>query len=54
MIDPLDGITGFIDGNGDFAVQIGLTENGQCVLGVVYQPLDRSLVSGSFRRRHMD
>jgi 3'(2'), 5'-bisphosphate nucleotidase len=39
MIDPLDGTTGFIDGNGDFAVQIGLTENGLCVLGVVYQPL---------------
>ena len=39
MIDPLDGTTGFIDGNGDFAVQIGLTENGACVLGVVYQPL---------------
>ncbi|MDQ2937341.1 MAG: 3'(2'),5'-bisphosphate nucleotidase CysQ [Acidobacteriota bacterium] len=39
MIDPLDGTTGFIDGNGDFAVQIGLTENGKCVLGVVYQPL---------------
>lgn len=39
MIDPLDGTVGFIDGNGDFAVQIGLTENGECVLGVVYQPL---------------
>jgi 3'(2'), 5'-bisphosphate nucleotidase len=39
MIDPLDGTNGFIDGNGDFAVQIGLTENGQCVLGVVYQPV---------------
>jgi len=39
MIDPLDGTTGFIEGNGDFAVQIGLEENGQCVLGVVYQPL---------------
>src|SRR5216684_3137039 len=23
MIDPLDGTNGFIDGNGDFAVQIG-------------------------------
>src|SRR6185295_12650446 len=23
VIDPLDGTTGFIDGNGDFAVQIG-------------------------------
>lgn len=39
MIDPLDGTTGFIEGNGDFAVQIGLAENGACVLGVVYQPL---------------
>lgn len=39
MIDPLDGTTGFIDGNGDFAVQIGLAENGESVLGVVYQPL---------------
>ncbi len=39
MIDPLDGTTGFIDGNGDFAVQIGLTQNGESVLGVVYQPV---------------
>lgn len=39
MIDPLDGTTGFIDGNGDFAVQIGLAEGGEAVLGVVYQPL---------------
>ena len=39
MIDPLDGTNGFIDGNGDFAVQIGLAENGEAVLGVVYQPL---------------
>jgi len=39
MIDPLDGTSGFIDGNGDFAVQIGLSVNGGSVLGVVYQPL---------------
>ncbi len=39
MIDPLDGTTGFIDGNGDFAVQIGLAEDENCMLGVVYQPL---------------
>lgn len=39
MIDPLDGTNGFIDGNGDFAVQIGLSHDGQCVLGVVSQPL---------------
>ena len=39
MVDPLDGTNGFIDGNGDFAVQIGLAEEGKCALGVVYQPL---------------
>lgn len=39
MVDPLDGTTGFIEGNGDFAVQIGLAQNGQAVLGVVYQPI---------------
>lgn len=39
MIDPLDGTNGFIAGNGDFAVQIGLTEEGYPVLGVVYLPL---------------
>ena len=43
MVDPLDGTNGFIDGNGDFAVQIGLAEAGQCVLGVVYQPLSDML-----------
>ncbi|HKY45544.1 MAG TPA: 3'(2'),5'-bisphosphate nucleotidase CysQ [Pyrinomonadaceae bacterium] len=39
MVDPLDGTNGFIDGNGDFAVQIGLAEEGRCALGIVYQPL---------------
>lgn len=39
MIDPLDGTSGFIARDGDFAVQIGLAVEGQCVLGVVYQPL---------------
>src|SRR6478672_10550718 len=50
MVDPLDGTNGFIDGNGDFAVQIGLVENGECVLGVVYQPrrgvLFRAVIGG--------
>src|SRR5687767_5261214 len=38
MVDPLDGTNGFIAGNGDFAVQIGLAEHGEPVVGVVYQP----------------
>jgi 3'(2'), 5'-bisphosphate nucleotidase len=39
MVDPLDGTKGFIEGNGDFAVQIGLVEDGAPVVGVVYQPV---------------
>jgi 3'(2'), 5'-bisphosphate nucleotidase len=38
MVDPLDGTNGFIAGNGDFAVQIGLAEQGEPVVAVVYQP----------------
>ena len=39
MIDPIDGTKGFIEGNGDFAVQIGLAVEGEAALGVVYQPV---------------
>jgi 3'(2'), 5'-bisphosphate nucleotidase len=39
MVDPLDGTSGFIARDGDFAVQIGLAVDGKSVLGVVYQPL---------------
>lgn len=38
MIDPIDGTKGFIERDGDFAVQIGLTVDGESVLGVVFQP----------------
>ena len=36
MVDPLDGTNGFIAGNGDFAVQIGLAEHGDPIVAVVY------------------
>ncbi|MBC7900022.1 MAG: 3'(2'),5'-bisphosphate nucleotidase CysQ [Saprospiraceae bacterium] len=38
IIDPIDGTSGFIKKNGDFAVQIGLAENGKPVVGVVLFP----------------
>ncbi|MCA1593921.1 MAG: 3'(2'),5'-bisphosphate nucleotidase CysQ [Acidobacteria bacterium] len=38
MVDPLDGTKGFIAGTGDFAVQIGLADRGESVLGVLYAP----------------
>lgn len=39
MIDPIDGTWGFIRKDGDFGVQIALTENGSVTVGVVYLPL---------------
>ena len=47
IIDPLDGTQGFINKNGDFAVQIGLAENGEAVLGVVYVPTENILYYAS-------
>lgn len=38
IIDPLDGTKDFIDKTDEFAVSIGLAENGGPVLGVVYAP----------------
>ena len=43
MVDPLDGTNGFIDGNGDFAVQIGLVEEGEPVVAIVYLPLTQTM-----------
>jgi 3'(2'), 5'-bisphosphate nucleotidase len=43
MIDPIDGTKGFIEKNGDFAVQIGLTENGESILGIVFLPFENIL-----------
>lgn len=43
IIDPLDGTKGFTEKRGDFAVQIGLVDDGEPILGVVYQPLGGSL-----------
>lgn len=54
MIDPMDGTLGFINRQDDFAVQIGLAQNGKSVLGVVYQPVENVLYfasagNGAFR-----
>jgi 3'(2'), 5'-bisphosphate nucleotidase len=55
FIDPIDGTAGFIKKEGDFAVQIGLAEGGEPVLGVVLLPFHEVLYyavkgSGSFAR----
>ena len=38
VIDPIDGTAGFVQKDGDFAVQIGLADAGEAVAGVVYLP----------------
>ncbi|HEX8248669.1 MAG TPA: 3'(2'),5'-bisphosphate nucleotidase CysQ [Pyrinomonadaceae bacterium] len=43
MIDPIDGTWGFIKKDGDFGVQIGLTEGGEVILGVVFLPVHNTL-----------
>ncbi len=45
-IDPIDGTKGFIRRNGDFAVHIGLVEDGKPVLGIVYKPLTKEFYYG--------
>lgn len=47
MIDPLDGTQGFIDGTGDFAVQIGLSVEGVPAIGVVYLPVSQTLYTAA-------
>lgn len=47
IIDPIDGTAGFIKKDDDFAVQIGLVENGVPVLGVVMLPAHHALYFAS-------
>lgn len=39
IIDPLDGTTDFIDGNGDFAINIALSYKHKIVVGVIVIPV---------------
>lgn len=39
LIDPMDGTKNFVQRDGDFAVQIGLSVKGESVVGTVYQPV---------------
>lgn len=43
IIDPIDGTAGFVNHDGDFAVQIGLAIDGVAVLGVVLMPFHNVL-----------
>jgi 3'(2'), 5'-bisphosphate nucleotidase len=43
IIDPIDGTSGFVNHDGDFAVQIGLAVGGVAMLGVVLLPFHHVL-----------
>ncbi|HEX8737967.1 MAG TPA: inositol monophosphatase family protein, partial [Pyrinomonadaceae bacterium] len=47
MIDPIDGTWGFIKKDGDFGVQIGLTDGSEVILGVVFLPVHNTLYFAS-------
>ena len=43
IIDPIDGTREFIERRGEFAVMIGLAQEGTPVLGVIYNPATKKL-----------
>jgi 3'(2'), 5'-bisphosphate nucleotidase len=47
ITDPIDGTWGFIKKDGDFAIQIGLTIDGEPVVGAVFLPAHGQLYYGS-------
>jgi myo-inositol-1(or 4)-monophosphatase len=56
LVDPLDGTRSFVAGYREFAVSVGLVEEGAVVLGVVYNPSRRDLFwavrgEGAYRAR---
>lgn len=46
-VDPIDGTKEFIAKNGEFTINIGLVENGEPVLGVVYAPAKNVIYYGA-------
>lgn len=50
LVDPLDGTREFINGHGDFTVNIALIRDGMPIAGVVYAPVSRKLYSGACGR----
>ena len=45
FVDPLDGTTNFAHSYPCFAVSLGLEEAGELIVGVIYQPISRELIT---------
>ena len=59
IVDPIDGTKEFIKRNGEFTVNIALTEEGSPTLGVIYVPVLKELYfasaeEGSFKTSHVN
>lgn len=57
LVDPLDGTREFIQGNGEFTVNIALIHHHRAIMGVIYAPVDDVVYfacegSGAYRRIH--
>lgn len=46
LIDPIDGTKYFLDGSGNYAVMIGLLQNGKPVFGCFYMPARKCALLG--------
>jgi 3'(2'), 5'-bisphosphate nucleotidase len=47
QIDPIDGTRGFARKNGEYAIQLALVEDGEPVVGVVFEPTPQRLTYAS-------
>ncbi|MDB5406580.1 MAG: 3(2),5-bisphosphate nucleotidase CysQ [Rhodospirillales bacterium] len=47
LVDPLDGTKEFINRNGEFTVNIGLVQDGEPILGIVYVPAQGVTYAGA-------
>lgn len=47
LVDPIDGTRQFVDGSGEYTVNIGLIKDGLPVLGVVYAPVPGELYAAA-------
>lgn len=46
LVDPIDGTRSFADGTAEYSISVALIQNGQAVLGCVYNPITDELFSG--------
>ena len=45
IVDPLDGTTDFVNRTGEFTIMVGLVENHKSVLGIIYWPTKKKMLS---------